>query len=112
MKAMRKCSLALLLCFWPLRAAHSFTCSFTSEDGPSLYWTSRDISYVINADLSADLPDYAAINGIQGAFDTWEAVSGSDITFTYDGLSNSRMVETKHVAESRYRDTSPLRAIH
>ena len=69
----------------------SYLCSRVGDDGPSLFWNKRDLTYAINSDLYNSLPDERVRYAIEKSFLTWQEVYCSDINFS-SSLSDSSLV--------------------
>jgi hypothetical protein len=83
---------ALVLSFalgaWPARDAEAFKCSrVRPESGPSLFWPSRQVSWLADDSVRAALPDGdAALAEVQQSFEAWTAVDCSDLEFPFGGV--------------------------
>jgi MYXO-CTERM domain-containing protein len=81
----RRAAWALLLCAWP---AHAYVRSRNSAN-VCIQWTSHGHSFQIDAQGTPDVPGTAAFDAIRRSFQTWGAVSCSDLTFPEEPLSTA-----------------------
>lgn len=82
---MRRPVWALLLCALP---AHAFERS-RNGSGVCIWWASHGHSFQIDAQGTPDVPGTAALDAIRRSYQTWGAVSCSDLTFPEEALSTS-----------------------
>jgi MYXO-CTERM domain-containing protein len=83
MRAALLAALVLLLCATP---AFAYKRSVNSG-GVTIWWSTRGHPFQIDAMGTPDIPGTAAFSAIRKSFQTWAAVSCSDLVFQDEGLS-------------------------
>lgn len=82
-----RAALALLLCALP---AHAWKRTYTNGTPPMcLWWQNHGHSFQIDAQGTPDAPTADTYNAIRNSFQTWAAVSCSDLAFPEEPLSTS-----------------------
>jgi MYXO-CTERM domain-containing protein len=82
-----RAALALLFCALP---AHAWKRTYTSGTPPMcLWWQARGHSFQIDAQGTPDAPTSETYGAIRNSFQTWAAVSCSDLSFPEEPLSTS-----------------------
>ncbi|MBN2360345.1 MAG: matrixin family metalloprotease [Deltaproteobacteria bacterium] len=71
-------------------AAAGFQCSRVPPAGPSLYWNTRALTYAINRIAYPPLPAQDVYDAVRVSFETWQAPSCSDLSFTLLSLTDDR----------------------
>jgi hypothetical protein len=76
-------SLIVLALVAPAPAAWAYKCTRTAiTSGPSLTWRARQVSWVLDSDLTGDIADKAATRAaIEASFQAWTDVPCSDLAF-------------------------------
>ncbi|HET6345641.1 MAG TPA: matrixin family metalloprotease [Myxococcota bacterium] len=74
-------------------------CKGSLEDGPSLSWTTREVKYTVQANGTADIPSFTAVqNTLQQAFSVWQTPTLSPNAAAVCGGANSPRSDLRFVA--------------
>lgn len=72
--------------------AAAYQCSRVPPAGPSLYWSTRALSYAINRAGYPSLPAADVYDAVQASFATWQAVTCTDVQFALLSLTDENVV--------------------
>jgi len=80
--------LLVAVAFTPSRALAYTRAELQGKPGTYLYWTVRNISYVVHKAGCADVPLNETVGAIRRAFFSWASPSCTDFFFNYGGLES------------------------
>ena len=83
----RALGLAALLCCLTVGQAHAYVI-LTDNFGNPMSWNKATIGWAVAANGSDDIPIDEAVGALQAAFNSWESVSCSTVSFQFTGTVN------------------------